>query len=65
MTFDLDHTVVTVTDWDRSKVNLPLLAKRAPDSRNRSHPYIVGNQSVRRYLTVAEECATSRLMRLN
>jgi metallo-beta-lactamase class B len=50
------------TDWDRSKVNLPLLAKRRPDGPN---PYVVGNQSVRRYLTIAEECATSRLMRLN
>jgi metallo-beta-lactamase class B len=57
------------TDWDRSKVNLPLLAKTTPDSRSRpnpnDNPYIVGNQSVRRYLKVAEECATSRLMRLN
>jgi metallo-beta-lactamase class B len=54
------------TDWDRSKVNLPLLAKRAPGSPNPDdNPYIVGNQSVRRYLKVAEECATSRLMRLN
>jgi metallo-beta-lactamase class B len=50
------------TDWDRSKVNLPLLAKRAAGSRN---PYVVGNQSVERYLKVAEECATFRLMRLN
>ncbi len=58
------------TDWDRSKVNLPLLAKRAaggpnPDDNPYDNPYIVGNQSVRRYLKVAEECATSRLMRLN
>ena len=50
------------TDWDRSKVNLPMLAKRTPGSPN---PYVVGNESVRRYLKVAEECATSRLMRLN
>ena len=50
------------TDWDGSKVNLPRLAKRAPAGPN---PYVVGNQSVRRYLKVAEECATSRLMRLN
>ena len=49
------------TDWDRSKINLPLLAKRAPGSPN---PYVVGNESVLRYLKVAEECATSRLMRL-
>jgi len=50
------------TDWDRSKINLPMLAKRVTGSAN---PYVVGNQSVRRYLKVAEECATSRLMRLN
>ncbi len=50
------------TDWDRSKINLPLLAKRAPGSTN---PYVVGNESVRRYLKIAEECATARVMRLN
>ena len=50
------------TDWDRSKVNLPLVAKRAPGSPN---PYVVGNETVRRYLKVAEECATSRVLRLN
>jgi metallo-beta-lactamase class B len=50
------------TDWDGSKVHLPLLAKRAPGSPN---PYVVGSQSVGRYLTVAEECAVSRLLRLN
>ncbi len=50
------------TDWDQSKINLPVLAKRAPGSPN---PYVVGNESVRKYLKVAEECATSRLMRLN
>jgi metallo-beta-lactamase class B len=53
------------TDWDRSKVNLPMLAKRAPSNERRSNPYVVGNPRVRRYLKVAEECATSRLMRLN
>jgi metallo-beta-lactamase class B len=50
------------TDWDQSKVNLPLLARRTPGSSN---PYIVGNEQVRKFLTVAEECATARLMRLN
>src|SRR5882672_6078926 len=49
------------TDWDRSKVNLPLLPKRTPGSPN---PYVVGNESVRRYLKVAEECATARVRRL-
>jgi metallo-beta-lactamase class B len=50
------------TDWDGSKINLPALAKRAQGSPN---PYIVGNASVLRYLKIAEECATSRVMRLN
>lgn len=50
------------TDWDGSKVNLPRLARRAPGSPN---PYVVGPEAVRRYLTVAEECATSRVLRLN
>ena len=49
------------TDWDGSKVYLPQLAMRAPGSSN---PYVVGNASVRRYLKVAEACATARLMRL-
>jgi metallo-beta-lactamase class B len=50
------------TDWDGSKIKLPAMAKRAPGTPN---PYVVGNESVRRYIKVAEECATSRLMRLN
>lgn len=50
------------TDWDRGKINLPILAKRTPGSPN---PYVTTNDNVRRYLKVAEECATARLMRLN
>jgi metallo-beta-lactamase class B len=50
------------TDWDGSKIKLPAMAKRAPGS---PHPYIVGNASVLRYLKVAEECATARLLRTN
>src|SRR5205823_3328856 len=57
-----DIIVSNHTDWDRSKVNLPQLAKRAPGSPN---PYVVGNVNVRRYLKVAEECATAKVMRLN
>jgi metallo-beta-lactamase class B len=49
------------TDWDGSKINLTQLAKREPDSPN---PYIVGTPAVRRYLDVARECATARLMQL-
>jgi metallo-beta-lactamase class B len=50
------------TDWDRGKINLPILAKRAPGSAN---PYVTSNQNALRYLKVAEECATARLMRAN
>ena len=50
------------TDWDGSKINLPQLKTRAPGSPN---PYVVGNNAARRYLKVAEECATARVMRLN
>jgi metallo-beta-lactamase class B len=50
------------TDWDGSKVYLPQLATRAAGSAN---PYVVGAAGVRRYLDVARECATARLMRLN
>jgi metallo-beta-lactamase class B len=46
------------TDWDRSKINLPLLAKD-PVTPN---PYIVGNARVLAFLKVAEECATARVM---
>jgi metallo-beta-lactamase class B len=50
------------TDWDGSKVYMPQLAKRTPGSR---HPYVVGAEGVRRYLEVARECATARVLRLN
>lgn len=46
------------TDWDRSKVNLPMLAK----GRITPNPYIVGNAKVLDFLKVAEECATARHM---
>ena len=50
------------TDWDGSKINLPRLATRAPGTPN---PYVVGTPEVRRFLEVAEGCATARLLRLN
>jgi len=53
-----DIILANHTDWDRSKINLPALAKRAPASSN---PYIVGNAKALNFLKVAEECATSRL----
>ena len=53
-----DIILANHTDWDRSKINLPMLAKRAPGSPN---PYIVGNAKALNFLKVAEECATARL----
>jgi metallo-beta-lactamase class B len=50
------------TDWDRSKVNLPILAKRTPGSPN---PYVTNNETVVRFVKIAEECATAKVMRLN
>ena len=50
------------TDWDGSKTNLPRLEARTSGSPN---PYVVGNPAVRRYVEVARECASSRLLRLN
>jgi metallo-beta-lactamase class B len=49
------------TNYDGSKVKLPALATRKPGD---PHPYVVGNESVRRYLKVAEECATAGLLGL-
>jgi metallo-beta-lactamase class B len=46
------------TDYDGSKEKLPALAnRRAGDP----HPYVVGGDSVARYLTVAQECALAAL----
>ena len=53
-----DVIITNHTDWDRSKINLPMLAKRAPGTPN---PYIVGNARALNFLKVAEECALARL----
>jgi len=51
-----NHTVL-----DGSKSKLPAVEKRKPGDPN---PYIIGNESVQRYLTVADECAKAGLARL-
>jgi metallo-beta-lactamase class B len=48
------------TAFDGSKTKLPALATRRPGD---PHPYVVGQDSVARYLTVAEECAKAGLLR--
>jgi metallo-beta-lactamase class B len=50
-----NHTV-----FDGSKTKLPAMATRKPQD---PHPYVVGADSVSRYLTVAEECAKAGLLR--
>jgi metallo-beta-lactamase class B len=57
-----DVILANHTDWDRSKINLPVLANRAPGMSN---PYIIGNAKVLSFLKVAEECATARVMQAN
>jgi len=52
-----DIIIANHTDWDHSKVNIPMLSK-GPVNPN---PYIVGNQKVINFLKVAEECAAARL----
>ncbi|MBZ5677719.1 MAG: MBL fold metallo-hydrolase [Acidobacteriia bacterium] len=59
---EADIILANHTDWDGSKINLPMLAHRAPGSRN---PYIVGNAKVLNFLKVAEECATARMPAAN
>jgi metallo-beta-lactamase class B len=46
------------TDYDGSKEKLPALAGRTAGT---PHPYVVGGDSVERYLTVANECALAAL----
>lgn len=48
-------------DYDRSETKLPAVAARTPGG---PHPYVVGQDSVTRYLTVAVECAKAGLLRL-
>jgi len=47
--------------YDGSDRNLPMMSERKPGDH---HPYVIGNESVQRYLTVAAECAKAGLARL-
>lgn len=49
------------TEYDGTKTKLPALAARKPGE---PHPYVVGLDSVRAYLTVANECAQAALARV-
>jgi metallo-beta-lactamase class B len=41
-------------NWDGSDAKMAVLAKRSPGG---PHPYVIGAQSVQRFLTIASECA--------
>ena len=47
------------TQYDGTKAKLTALKTRKPGDR---HPYVVGNEVVRRYLTVVNECAQAALL---
>jgi metallo-beta-lactamase class B len=55
-----DALISNHLNYDGSKTKLPALAKRRPGDR---HPYVIGNEAVQRYLTVASECAQAGLAR--
>ncbi|HEY2381743.1 MAG TPA: MBL fold metallo-hydrolase [Terriglobia bacterium] len=52
-----DIILANHTDWDHTKINVPLLAKGSVTP----NPYVVGNAKVLNFLKVAEECAKARL----
>jgi metallo-beta-lactamase class B len=54
-----DVIISNHTTYDGSKVKQPKIATRKAGD---PHPYVVGTESVKRYLKVAEECATARLV---
>ena len=56
-----DVLISNHTIYDGSKTKLPAVQKRKLGDPN---PYVIGNDSVQRYLTVADECAKAGLLRL-
>ena len=51
----------TLTNQDGAKMKLAALANRKPGD---PHPFVVGTDSVRRYVTMVGECAKAGLLRL-
>jgi metallo-beta-lactamase class B len=54
-----DVLITNHTAFDSTLAKLDALQKRKPGEPN---PYIVGKDTVRRYLTVAEECGKATLL---
>jgi metallo-beta-lactamase class B len=57
-----DVLIANHTVFDGSKTKIPALAARKPGA---PHPYVIGPDGVRRYLTVANECAQAALAALS
>jgi metallo-beta-lactamase class B len=57
-----DVLIANHTVFDGSKTKIPALATRKPGA---PHPYVIGPDGVRRYLTVANECAQAALAALS
>jgi metallo-beta-lactamase class B len=57
-----DVLISNHTIYDGTTTKLPELAKRKPGDPN---PYVIGGDSVKRYLTVANECAKAGLSRIH
>jgi metallo-beta-lactamase class B len=57
-----DVLIANHTVFDGSKAKIPALAMRKPGA---PHPYVIGADGVRRYLTVANECAQAALAALS
>ena len=55
-----DVLISNHTIFDGSKTKIPALERRKPGEKN---PYVIGKDSVQRYLTVVDECAQAGLAR--
>ena len=53
-----DVLIANPTVFDGSKTKLPLAVKRGPNDPN---PYVIGKDAVKRYVTVANECAQAAI----
>jgi metallo-beta-lactamase class B len=53
-----DALISNHTNLDGSKTKMPALAARKPGD---PHPYVIGNEAVKGFLTVADECARAVL----
>ena len=56
-----DVLISNHSEYDGSKTKIPALQLRKPGE---PHPYVVGNDSVKRYMKIAEECSKAAELRV-